>query len=221
MVSLAIVAVLPGDDGALRHGLIAKDWAKEIGVNYAPPRFLGPEPAAVPARTRARGARRRRPASQERFNSSVVDPMAKEIAANQGGKDAPLPVADGKQGRRSPRRRHGGDREAQRRRRRRGTSRRSAGRRHGGHRERARAHDGAATGARGDAAVRRRQVGPRRARQDHQGIARRRSSSASPRPPWPPSSAPCWARSPATTAAGSTTCSTGSTACSAPSPISC
>src|SRR5512147_768499 len=50
MVSLAIVVaylvlmILSGT------GLIAKDWSREIGVNYAPPSFLGPDiEAGTPA----------------------------------------------------------------------------------------------------------------------------------------------------------------------------
>ena len=56
-----------------------------------------------------------------------------------------------------------------------------------------------------DAAVRRRQVGPRRPRRRRSRAPRRRSSSASPPRSSRRSSAPCSARSPATTAGGSTT----------------
>ncbi|MGE5732774.1 MAG: hypothetical protein ACM37U_12580, partial [Gemmatimonas sp.] len=41
MVSLAIVVVFVAMMIASGSGLIARDWAKEIGVNYAPPSFLG------------------------------------------------------------------------------------------------------------------------------------------------------------------------------------
>jgi peptide/nickel transport system permease protein len=78
VVSLAIVVaflllmVLSGT------GLIAKDWAKEVGVNYAPPSFIGadaeggapaapaaPPPAVVPP---------------SEYKSSVVDPIGDVIA---------------------------------------------------------------------------------------------------------------------------------------------
>ena len=58
MVSLAIVAafvLLMILSGA---GIVAKDWAREIGVNYAPPTFVGPDAApAAPRRPRAPQAR--------------------------------------------------------------------------------------------------------------------------------------------------------------------
>jgi ABC-type antimicrobial peptide transport system permease subunit len=58
MVSLAIVAVFLVMMVLSGTGLIAKDWAKEVGVNYAPPTFVGPaEPGAgatsAPAATSA------------------------------------------------------------------------------------------------------------------------------------------------------------------------
>ena len=39
-------------------GLIAKDWAREEGVNYAPPTFVGPDAATGAGRSRARRAGR-------------------------------------------------------------------------------------------------------------------------------------------------------------------
>jgi len=43
MVSLGIVAFFLVQMILSGTGLIAKDWAKEVGVNYAPPTFIGPE----------------------------------------------------------------------------------------------------------------------------------------------------------------------------------
>ncbi|MGC1818655.1 MAG: hypothetical protein WA900_13495, partial [Casimicrobiaceae bacterium] len=49
MVALAIVVafillmILSG------LGLIAGDWQREVGVNYAPPSFIGPDEPAAPA----------------------------------------------------------------------------------------------------------------------------------------------------------------------------
>jgi peptide/nickel transport system permease protein len=41
MVSLAIVVLFVAMMVASGVGLVARDWAKEIGVNYAPPSLLG------------------------------------------------------------------------------------------------------------------------------------------------------------------------------------
>jgi peptide/nickel transport system permease protein len=88
MVSLAIVAafvllmILSGT------GLVAKDWSREVGMNYAPPTFVGPDavvpadpsqpPSAAPADT---------PARDTAGESGFVDPLAdvmKEIEAQKG-----------------------------------------------------------------------------------------------------------------------------------------
>ena len=51
MVSLAIVALFLLQMILSGTGLIARDWAREVGVNYAPPTFVGPEEAAPPPAT--------------------------------------------------------------------------------------------------------------------------------------------------------------------------
>ncbi len=85
MVSLAIVVVFVVMMIASGVGLVAKDWAKEIGVNYAPPSFLGADieggaPAApvptVPVT----------PATEHK--TSVVDPLADVLAELKGEKPA-------------------------------------------------------------------------------------------------------------------------------------
>ena len=45
MVSLAIVAAFLLLMLLSGIGVVAKDWAREIGINYAPPSFLGPDAA--------------------------------------------------------------------------------------------------------------------------------------------------------------------------------
>jgi len=82
MVSLAIVAVFLVMMVLSGTGLIAKDWAKEVGVNYAPPTFAGPaEPAAgatsAPAATSA---------SDKPTELPIEDPLADALAAirNEG-----------------------------------------------------------------------------------------------------------------------------------------
>ncbi len=84
MVSLAIVAaflllmVLSGT------GLIAKNWSKEVGVNYAPPSFVGadaetPGNAAAPAASSASSAE-----SEAPTELPVEDPLADALAAIRG-----------------------------------------------------------------------------------------------------------------------------------------
>jgi len=84
MFSLAIVAaflllmVLSGT------GLIAKNWSKEVGVNYAPPSFVGPDAetpgnAAAPAVTSTASAE-----SDAPTELPVEDPLAEALAAIRG-----------------------------------------------------------------------------------------------------------------------------------------
>jgi peptide/nickel transport system permease protein len=86
MVSLAIVLfyfvmmILSGT------GLVAKDWSKEVGVNYAPPTFLGPDiEAGTPAAPEA-GFGAEPPAPATEYKSSVVDPLADVLAELRGEK---------------------------------------------------------------------------------------------------------------------------------------
>ena len=85
MVSLAIVAaflvliVLSG------LGLIAKDWAREVGVNYAPPSFIGPD---VEAGSPAAPASPQTSIPASEYKSSIVDPLGDVIAELKGEKPA-------------------------------------------------------------------------------------------------------------------------------------
>lgn len=102
MVSLAIVAAFLVMIVLSAIGLVAKDWAKESGVNYAPPSFVGadvePEmPAAPPA-----DAPGSAPATE--YKSSVVDPLAEVLAelrreGKPAGTDAAPAAAKGDDGR--------------------------------------------------------------------------------------------------------------------------
>ena len=85
MVSLAIVVaflvliVLSG------IGLIAKDWSKEVGVNYAPPSFLGADvEAGAPAGPAAPATSI--PATE--YQSAIVGPLGDVIAELKGAKPA-------------------------------------------------------------------------------------------------------------------------------------
>jgi peptide/nickel transport system permease protein len=86
MVSLAIVAafillmILSGT------GLIAKDWNRETGINYAPPSFIGADiEAGAPAAPEAAPAA---PVPASEYQSSVVDPLADVLAELRGEKGA-------------------------------------------------------------------------------------------------------------------------------------
>jgi len=92
MVSLAIVAafvLLMVLSGA---GLVAKDWAKEIGVNYAPPTFLGPEAAPALPEPAAKSESPAVPSGAtpgSTFESTVVDPLADVMKEIEAQKAAP------------------------------------------------------------------------------------------------------------------------------------
>jgi peptide/nickel transport system permease protein len=86
MVSLAIVAafiVLMILSGV---GLVARDWNREIGVNYAPPSFIGADiEAGAPAAPESAPAA---PIPASEYKSSVVDPLADVLAEIRGEKAA-------------------------------------------------------------------------------------------------------------------------------------
>jgi peptide/nickel transport system permease protein len=83
MVSLVIVALFILMMIASATGLIAGDWAKEVGVNYAPPSFIGPDiEAGAPSAPAAETA----PTTE--YKSEVVDPLADVLAELKGEKKA-------------------------------------------------------------------------------------------------------------------------------------
>ncbi len=86
MVSLAIVLVYFVMMILSGTGLIAKDWSKEVGVNYAPPTFLGPdvEAGAPAAPEAATGTQPQAPATE--YKSSVIDPLGDVLAELRGEK---------------------------------------------------------------------------------------------------------------------------------------
>ncbi len=86
MVSLAIVVaflvlmVLSGT------GLVARDWNREVGVNYAPPSFIGADvEAGTPAAPESQPSA---PVPASEYKSSVVDPLADVLAEIRGEKAA-------------------------------------------------------------------------------------------------------------------------------------
>jgi peptide/nickel transport system permease protein len=79
MVSLAIVVIFLVQMVLSGTGLIAKDWAKEVGVNYAPPTFIGPEPGAGAASpTAAPGSPT---AADKPTELPIEDPLADALKA--------------------------------------------------------------------------------------------------------------------------------------------
>src|SRR5438128_1536374 len=80
MVSLAIVIVFLVMIVLSGTGLIAKDWSNEVGVNYAPPSFLG---ATEPAATQSAEATQSK-ASDKPTELPVADPRADALAAIRG-----------------------------------------------------------------------------------------------------------------------------------------
>lgn len=88
IVSLAIVAgflllmILSGT------GLVASDWSREVGVNYAPPTFSGAEEVAAPAPAGAQVAPAAGPTAASDFQSTVVDPIGDVIAELKGQRAA-------------------------------------------------------------------------------------------------------------------------------------
>ena len=93
MVSLAIVALFILMMVLSGTGLVARDWAREIGINYAPPTWApgeGAPASSAPAATT--GATPGASAGSE-YKSSVVDPIGDVIAELKGQKPATAPGA--------------------------------------------------------------------------------------------------------------------------------
>ena len=90
MVSLAIVAAFLLLMIASGLGLVAKDWAKEVGINYAPPSWIslgaGESPTPAPLPPGAAEPAITGPTPGSAFNSTVVDPLADVISELKGGK---------------------------------------------------------------------------------------------------------------------------------------
>ena len=89
MVSLYLVAAFLVLILLSATGLIAKDWSKEVGVNYAPPSFVG---ADIEAGTPAGPATPDATVPASEYKSSIVDPLGDVIAELKGEKAAPPPA---------------------------------------------------------------------------------------------------------------------------------
>ncbi|MCC6196958.1 MAG: ABC transporter permease [Burkholderiales bacterium] len=98
MVSLAIVVAFVLMMIASGLGVIARDWARETGVNYAPPTFLGPDTTAAPPPVSKAEEPAAAPAGAtpgSAFQSSVVDPIGDVIAELKGAPKPAAPAAAG------------------------------------------------------------------------------------------------------------------------------
>ncbi|HJU21257.1 MAG TPA: ABC transporter permease, partial [Casimicrobiaceae bacterium] len=85
MVSLVIVVAFFVMMILSAAGLIASDWNREVGVNYAPPSFLGAEaPAASQAAATVTGGEATSTAPE--YKSKIVDPIGDVIARLKAGK---------------------------------------------------------------------------------------------------------------------------------------
>jgi len=92
MVSLVIVAAFIVMMILSGTGLIAADWNREVGVNYAPPSFLGAEtPAGAPAAVvRPTGEHA---AQGSEYKSNVVDPIGDVLEQLKTGRSESQPAA--------------------------------------------------------------------------------------------------------------------------------
>jgi peptide/nickel transport system permease protein len=99
MVSLAIVVAFLVMIVLSATGLIAKDWAREEGVNYAPPTFVGPDAAAPGGPVPGAPAAAAPGATDNESDVQIVDPLADALAAIKAGATRPgeaPPVPDTK-----------------------------------------------------------------------------------------------------------------------------
>jgi len=92
MVSLVIVAAFIVMMILSGTGLIAADWNREVGVNYAPPSFLGAEtPAGAPAAVVGPAGEHAVQGSE--YKSNVVDPIGDVLEQLKTGKGESQPAA--------------------------------------------------------------------------------------------------------------------------------
>jgi peptide/nickel transport system permease protein len=71
--------------------LVAGDWAQEVGINYAPPTFVGPDSAEAPVATLPAAADAER--GERAATSDIVDPLAGELAEIRRDPAVAEPVA--------------------------------------------------------------------------------------------------------------------------------
>jgi len=89
MISLALVAAFLLTVVLSGVGVLANDWAKEVGVNYAPPSFVGADASIAPSGAAPQSTAAAGPTPGSAFDSIVVDPIGDVIAQLQGGTAPP------------------------------------------------------------------------------------------------------------------------------------
>ena len=92
MVSMAIVGAFLVLILLSATGLIAADWSREVGVNYAPPTFMGPDASSEAAPAQAAKA----PGAEtlaSTYHSTIVDPLADVLAQIRGEAKPKVPGA--------------------------------------------------------------------------------------------------------------------------------
>lgn len=93
MVSMAIVVAYLVMILLSATGLIASDWSREAGVNYAPPTFMGPDTSETEAPEAKAAAHSQTLAST--YHSTIVDPLADVLAQIRGEKAGTAPAKGG------------------------------------------------------------------------------------------------------------------------------
>ena len=94
MVSMVIVAAFLVMMILSGTGLIARDWNREVGVNYAPPSFVETDGAA-PAAGQSAPVTTETPASGAEYKSTIVDPIGDVIEQLRGGSTPSAPAVPG------------------------------------------------------------------------------------------------------------------------------
>src|SRR3982751_3920206 len=94
MVSMVIVAAFLVMMIISGTGLIARDWNREVGVNYAPPSFVETDGGA-PATSRSAPVATETAAPGTEYKSTVVDPIGDVIEQLRGGSAASAPAVPG------------------------------------------------------------------------------------------------------------------------------
>ena len=102
LASLYVAAFFFGLMAASAAGLVASDWAEEVGVSHAPPGFMGPGTTATPAQPAAMSSGSPKVTlGKEKDDSCIVDPLADVLVqlrtkAPPGGVDTDVadPLAD-------------------------------------------------------------------------------------------------------------------------------
>ncbi len=93
MVSMAIVGAFLLLILLSATGLIASDWSREVGVNYAPPTFMGPDAASEAPAAQSAVAQGETLAST--YHSAIVDPLADVLAQIRGEAKPATPPGKG------------------------------------------------------------------------------------------------------------------------------